>query len=203
MKYLFNRQRYLVKPKGSNLVLILILFSILAACRFNQKAEDTKVIAQEQNEANIIVKSKELDALFLVNAAEINLEEALLGRLAQKTSTLSFVKKAANVIEVHHEKYMASLIEISKSKAILIPTNPTDKALIQYNDLGIKSGPDFNKWYCERLVRSHLVAVDIFKKATYQSFDLDIQAWAISTLVDLQADLVLALDCQKEFEENL
>ncbi len=70
----------------------LLIYSVVAlgatlgttSCNDTPKEEDTKKVAEEHNEAKFNNRSTEKDAQYLVNVAEINLEEIKLGQLAQK-----------------------------------------------------------------------------------------------------------------------
>ncbi len=66
-----------------------------------QKANDTKSVANVQNEAKDANINKERDAKFLATAAEINLEEIKLGQLAQQKSTMKDVKDLGKMIDVY------------------------------------------------------------------------------------------------------
>jgi hypothetical protein len=56
-------------------VTLVITALVIASCGFDQKPKDTKVVAEEQNDEKFDSNKQEKDAQFLVNAAEINLEE--------------------------------------------------------------------------------------------------------------------------------
>ena len=72
-----------IKVACINAALFTITTFALTACGNSSKPEDTKVIAEEQNDEKLAAKTDEKDAQFLVNAAEISLEEISLGQLAQ------------------------------------------------------------------------------------------------------------------------
>ena len=117
----------------------------LSSCGNNSKPEDTKEVAEEHNDAKFDNKKQEKDAQFLVNAAEINLEEIKLGQLAQEKGNASHIKELGKMMEDAHTKSLAELIALAKTKIITIPTSPTDNAMDAFKKLDAKSGNNFDK----------------------------------------------------------
>jgi putative membrane protein len=172
-----------------------------SACENSSKAKDTKEVAEEYNEAKFDDTKREDDAQFLVNAAEINLEEIALGQLAQKNSTMSEVKELGKMMESAHTSSLNDLNALAKKKIITIPTSATDDAKDAYKKLGKKSGSDFDKKYCDMMVEGHKDAISKFEKASTKSNDPEIKAWAVSMLPELRKHLDQAITCQKKCEK--
>jgi len=171
---------------------------LITSCTNNQKKEDTKAVAEEHNDAKFIDNKLEKDAQFLVNAAEINLEQIKLGKLAQQIGRTAYVKDLGIKMDVAHTKLQSDLSELAKSKMISIPTTATDNANDAYKKLNEKSGKDFDQAYADMMVNSHKEAVSVFEKASVNSTNDDIKNWATVSLPDLRANLDKAIDCQKK-----
>ena len=171
------------------------------SCSSNDDKKDTKDVAEEHNEKKFDDTDKEDDAKFLVNAAEINLEEILLGKLAQHNSTVIDIRELEKMMEVEHTKCLNDLTNLANEKSISIPTSATDNAEDAYKKLSDKSGNDFNKAYCDMMVKGHKDAIEMFEKESLKSNDTDIKEWAIATLPDLRRHLDHAIKCQKECEK--
>jgi len=167
----------------------------------NNKPEDTKDIAKEHNDAKFEKESSETDAQFLVNAAEINMEEINLGKLAQENGKMNHVKELGKMMEDAHSKSTYELTNLAKTKNITIPKSPTDKAMKAYKTLSNKSGINFDKSYSEMMVNGHKDAIAIFEKASTDCTDPEIKAWAFSTLPALRKHLDHAMLCQKEYDK--
>jgi putative membrane protein len=178
-------------------LIIAILFGTFS-CNSNQTTEDTKEVAEEHNEGKF---DNTKDAKFLVNAAEINLEEILLGQLAQQNSTMTDVKELGKIMEKTNRKSLTQLSDLASKKLITIPTAPTDKAKDDYEKLSGKSGIGFDKEYCNKMVKVHKEAISKFEKASTESNDADIREWATTTLPDLRKHLDYAINCQKACEK--
>ena len=180
---------------------LIILFFGTMACNDEKKAEDTKEVAEEHNDAKFDNTSKELGAQFLVNAAEINLEEIQLGQLAQKNCKQKMVSDLGKMMEDNHNAAMNDLIILAGKKQITIPTSATQSAKDTYQELVVKKGMDFDNAYCQLMVVGHTKAVALFEKAAFEIPDVDIKAWATSMLPTLRAHLDHAITCQKACEK--
>ena len=182
---------------------ILIVLSVIgtSSCSDNTDTAATKDTAEEKNKAKFN-PNNEKDAEFLVNAAEINLQEIKLGQLAQQNSTIKGVQDFAKVMEEGHSASMHQLIALANSKAMVIPTVPTDNITDTYQKLRSLKEKDFNKEYCDMMVNGHKDAIALFKKAAAEAVDPEIKQWAVATLPELQIHLDLAIACQKSLEKN-
>lgn len=178
----------------------ILLMTSCAKDQNGQKAEDTKVVAEDQNDTKFDSKEQESDAQFLVNAAAINLEEIRLGKLAQQKGKAAHVKELGKMMEDAHSRSQSDLVTLAKSKGITIPTAPTDSARDTFTRLNDKTGDDFDKAYANMVVSSHKQAVDTYEEASTDADDTDIKNWAKATLPDLMKHLDRSLESQKRFD---
>jgi putative membrane protein len=172
----------------------------LSACNNDEKLTDTKEVAEEANEVKFDNTNTEKDAKFLVNAAEINLEEIKLGQLAQQKGTMADVKELGKMMEQAYTKAMAETDTLAKKMLITIPASPTENALEAYKKLNNKSGTDFDKAYCGMMVSGHKDAISLFEKASTGLNNDGIKQWAVNMLPDLRTHLEHAIACQKKCE---
>lgn len=182
--------------------LSLVAVTLFGASCSSPKAEDTKEVAMEHNEAKFDSTNNEKDAKFLVNVAEINLEEIKLGQLAKQMGRTEHIKELGQMMDAAHTKCMNSLAALAAAKSITIPTTATDNALKAYKDLNNKSGADFDLAYCNMMVSGHKDAIAMFEKESTESTDIDIKQWATDVLPELRTHLDHAMTCQKECEKN-
>jgi putative membrane protein len=171
---------------------------LIASCSNNQKPEDTKDVAEEHNDAKFDTNKQEKDAQFLVNAAEINLEQIELGQLAQQIGRTKHVKELGKMMEDVHTKSLNDLNILAKSKMVSIPSSPTDNAKDAYKTLNKKSGNDFDEAYADMMVSTHKDAIDVFEKASTNGNDTDIKNWATVSLPQMRSHLDHSIDCQKK-----
>lgn len=176
-----------------------VLFMALSvACNNQPKHEDSKEAAEDKNEAVMEDRKDEKDAQFLVNAAEINLKEISLGQLAQSKSSMKDVQDLGKMMETEHSQTMSDLKALADKKSITIPTTMTEDAQKDYDKMNEKTGHDFDKDYCEAMVKGHKDAIDMFEKASMDAKDADIRAWAASVLPALHKHLEHATACEEK-----
>ena len=181
----------------------LIFVTIIAtSCNNNtQKADDASKAAAVENDAKFDNKKQENDAQFLVDATGINLEEIQLGKLAQQKGSIADVKELGKMMEEAHTQSLKEVTALAKTKQVTIPDSPTAKAQEAYATLNAKSGTDFDKAYCDRLVEGHKKAIAIFEKETADSRDGEIKEWSTAMLPDLRKHLDHVFACRKKIEK--
>jgi putative membrane protein len=184
---------------GSAFLLIALL--TVTACN-EQRPDDTKEVAEDRNEEKFETNKSEKDAQFLVDAAEINLMEIQLAQLANTKATAQDVKDLAKMMEEAHTNSMNELKTLAASKSISIPTTVTEDGHDHHKKLADKSGEDFDKEYCDMMVKGHKDAIDKFEKASNDAVDADIKQWASATLPALRNHLDHATTCQDRMKKK-
>ena len=176
----------------------LLLFTV-TSCN-NPSTPDSKAIAEDHNDAKFENEKKE-DANFLVNAAEINIEEIELGRLAQTRGISAQVKELGKTMETAHAKALADLQGLAAKKQITIPTTLTDDGLSSQKKLTDIKGSDFDKEYVDMMVSGHKDAISKFEKISTEGYDSDIRNWAESMLPIFREHLDKFITTQKQWEK--
>jgi putative membrane protein len=177
--------------------LIIAVIIGITSCE-NNNSKDTKDVAEDHKDAKFDKNDNEKDAQFLVNAAEINMEEISLGQLAQQKGSANHVKELGKMMEESHTKSLAELTALAQTKSISLPTSQTDNVKEAYKNLNEKSGNDFGKEYSSMMVNGHKKAIELFEKASTDCTDPDIKAWAAATLPILRTHLDQAMVCEKQ-----
>lgn len=162
----------------------------LGSCKNEAKQEDPKEVAEDQNETKFDDReTKEDDSEFLVDAAEIDLAEIEIGKLAQQKSTNPAVKDFGKMLVDEHTKSSTELKALAASKNFSLPTSLTEDGQDKYNKLNEKTGNDFDKKFAEMMVDAHEDAVDKFKIAAENANDAEIKAWASQKVTTLRTHL--------------
>ncbi len=180
--------------------LMLVLAFGLVACGVQEVF--TKDESEDMNDENFDKRKDERDAQFLVNAAEIHMEEIGLAKLAQQKGTTSPIKELGRTIEQTHQTALDELTTLAKRKKITIPNTITDQGDESYRALNEKVGDDFNESYAKLMIEKHEDAIAVYEKGAKKSRDKQITEWANSTLAALRKDLSAAKDCSVQFEKN-
>ena len=145
--------------------------------------------------------TKESDERFLVRAAEINFEEIRLGQLAQQKATEADVRELGRMLAESHTKAKNDLHALSSRKGIAVPLVPTEDTEDKYRKLNEKSGLDFDREYCDKVVAGHKDAVDLYEDAMQGNNDPDVKSWASSRLGEIRNHLAQAQTCEAKLKQ--
>lgn len=168
----------------------LIALSFIS-CKDGAKQEDTKKAAEEVNETQFEeADSKEDQASFFVDIAEINLIEIEAAKLALQKGTDAEVKNYAKMLVTEHTQSGVELKNIAATKQITLPTSLTDEGKDVYDKLNKKSGHDFDKEFIKTMIDDHEKAIKKLEDAsTDNDNDQNVKDWASKKITGLTAHL--------------
>lgn len=176
---------------------------VMVSCNDNHRSEDTKDVAREYNEARFDNNKQQRDAQFLVNAAEMNLEQIHLGQQAQQRGNAQHIKELGKMLEDAHTRSLNELRTLSQSKSMTIPSSPTNDSRDTYSDLNDKSGNDYDKAYANLMVNKHRDAISTYESAAEDRNDAEIKNWARSSLPIMRRHLDRSIESQKQFDDHM
>lgn len=173
------------------LVTGLIAMSFVSCKDGAKQQEDTREAAEERNETQFEeADSKEDQASFFVDIAEINLLEIEAAKLALQKGTDTEVKNYAKMLVTEHTKAGVELKTIADTKQITLPTSLTDKGKDVYNKLNEKSGNDFDKEFIKIMIDDHEKTIKELEDAsTDKDNDQNVKDWASNKIAGLTAHL--------------
>ncbi len=136
---------------------------------------------------------------FFPSAASAGMLEIETSKLALQTSQNADVKAFAQQMVDDHTKAAAELKTLAASKSITLPTAMSKHHQMMYDHLkDEKPGKDFDSAYQNTQVVAHKEAVTLFAKASTDSKDPEVKAWASNTLPTLQHHGAMAKDLDKK-----
>ena len=162
-------------------------------------SDSTNNINANNNSANN--NNTATDAAFMMKAAEINMEEIKLGKLAQQKGTMSHVKELGKMMVKEHTQAMAGLTTLAKTEMVKLPTAESQKIMDAYKMLSEKKGKDFDKAYSDMMVEGHKEAIALFEKTNNYTKDVNVKTMTTSMIPKLKTHLEHAEMCQKECEK--
>jgi putative membrane protein len=184
--------------KVKTLSLIFVALFAFSACGTkNTAGDDAKEVAEEQNDEKFDDSKMEDDTEFAVEAADGGMLEVQLGQLALTKGTSAQVKEFAQMMVTDHGKANEELKTLAQQKNISIPSALSDDKQKKYDDIAEKSGVDFDKAYCEFMVKDHKDDVDKFKEASEDAKDADVKSWAAGKVPVLEHHLSMAEAMEK------
>ncbi len=129
------------------------------------------------------------DQAFLQKAAESNLYEIELGKIAEKTSTNPEIRKIAQDIVRNHTAANQQLEKLAASKGITLPSSPTKAQQQKVAALESKSGEQFDKAFMQDQVQNTQQTISTFERERSRTSDPEIKGWAESMLPRLKNHL--------------
>jgi putative membrane protein len=180
----------------------LLIAILLTSFSCGNKKDDSKEVAEDQNEEKFDDSKIEKDTEFAVAAADGGMLEVQLGELAQTNGASAGVKEFGKTMADEHGKANAELKALAASKNITLPGALSDKCQKKYNDLVEKKGADFDKDYIDLMVSDHKDDIDKFEKEADKGNDADVKTWASGKLPTLRHHLEMAQQTQDALKNN-
>lgn len=172
----------------------------MTSCTNNPRKIEDKAVAAEINEQNQDPKYNQQDAQFLIEMAELNLEEIQLGQLAQKNGGSQEVRSLGKMMEDAHSHSFNDLTVLAQNKVVTIPTELNSNGSAFFTKMSAMKGKDFDKEYSAIMVEDHKKSIDLLGRIAAEANDQDIRQWASNTLPVLNEHLDHALMVQEQFK---
>lgn len=191
-----------IKTLIASLSVLTFVFTF-SSCKKDVKEDDSKEVATEQNEAKFDENDyKEDDSEFLVAAAETDLMEIEIGKLAQTKGTLQGVKDFGKMLVADHTKSANDTKPFAEKLQVSLPMAITEKGKEHYDELNSqKAGQDFDKKFADMMVDGHQDAINKMEKASENANDPEIRAWAAGMLPTLKMHLEHAKALQDQLNK--
>ena len=126
---------------------------------------------------------------FAMKAAQANMAEVELGKLALQKAMSDDVKKFAQMMVDDHSKALDELKGVAGTKNITLPTAIDAEHKKLSDRLSKLSGAGFDREYMQAMVDGHRkVAADV-RKESQSGADPDLKAWAGKALPTVEAHL--------------
>lgn len=154
-------------------------------------------IAQNANQgsANRLTGS---DQSFLMKAAEGNMAEVELGRLAEQHSSNPAVKQFGQRMVTDHTKLQDELKTVAAKEGVTLPTSLNSKEQATVNKLSAVNGSTFDRDYINDMVSDHKADISEFQKEINNGSDPSVKQLAQMALPTLHEHLTLAENTQKQ-----
>ena len=182
----------------------LTIFLGVTSCKNETKVDDTKEVAEEQNEAKFEENdSKEDDSEFLVAAAENDLMQIEIGKLAMQRSSDKNVKDFATTLVADHTKSSSETKPFAQRLNVTVPMSITEKGTERYNELNDKkTAKEFDEKFAELMVKGHEDAVSKMEKASENANDPEIKSWAAGMVPTLKSHLEHAKTLEEQVKNK-
>ncbi len=184
-----------------NIIILVFGCAAISCNETKNNSNDPKAIADQHNDAKFN-DSKEKDAEFVADLAEINLHQIELAKLAQKNGSNNEIKKMGKKMEEMHSKSLAELKKIAKAKSITIPDSLSNDGDRNNQQITNKTGADFDRSFCQRITEENKTAIKKCETASTEAADIEIKNWATKSLTELRTHLDQAMTCEEKYSEH-
>lgn len=168
----------------------LVLVTVMAfatAAAAQQSSTGTRQGSSTQAERSSTQASA--DSAFAIKAAQANLAEVELGKLAEQKATNDEVKEFAKRMVEDHSKALDELKEIASDKNLTLPTSLDEDHKKLHDRLSKLSGAQFDREYINAMVDGHRKVASDFRKQSQSGSDAELKAYAAKTLPVVEAHL--------------
>lgn len=131
--------------------------------------------------------------LFAQKAAQDDIAEIKLGKLAEDKGGNSTVKDFGKRIVEDHTKNLDQLKTVAQQQNITLPTEPNRTQMLTYDKLSNLNNTDqFDKMYARDMVKDHVKAVTEFKSEARGTSNPGIKQYAKNSVPTLETHLRMA-----------
>jgi len=147
-------------------------------------------VAQQQSSSQTMPTGKS----FIKKAAEINLGEIELGKLAEQKANNPAVKDFGKRMVEDHTKAQNELQPLAKQEGVALPTQPGPTTTALDQKLSSASGAQFDQMYIDHMLSGHKGAIDTFENEIENGNNSAIKSYAEKVLPVIQDHVRIAED---------
>src|SRR5437763_17065734 len=125
----------------------------------------------------------------MAKAAQANLSEIDMARLAAQKSDNTDVRVYANMIQSDHKRALIDLTDLMTDKNVSQPktlSTETKQDIARMNEL---TGPEFDREFVNMMVSDHQKAVEMFRDQAATALDADVKKYVEDVLPKLEMHL--------------
>jgi putative membrane protein len=164
----------------------------LAACNRNPAVQ----AAREDQPAAPAATPAEQD--FMIKAAQANLAEIDMARIAMQKSQSSDVRDFANMIQKDHMNALEDLTDLMKNKGMSQPNILSPEAKTDIEKMTALSGAEMDREFVNTMVTDHQKAIEMFRDRGNIARDPDVKEYAEDHLPKLEMHLEKAQELQSK-----
>jgi putative membrane protein len=131
---------------------------------------------------------------FIDKAAEINLGEIELGKLAEQKGNNQAVKDFGRRMIEDHTQAEHELQQVAKQEGVTLPSQPGSDATSLRQQLSAASGEHFDQIYMDHMLAGHKGAIADFENEIENGKDAAVKAYAEKVLPVIQDHVRIAED---------
>ena len=170
----------------------------LAACQRSgdnvQAAREPEMPASKSAAATNTISGADKD--FILQAEKDNLQERVLGRMAQEQSQNDAVRDYGKTLVNDHNDALKKLVDLMNKNGLQQPKGLPEERIEAVRKLQGLSGAAFDREFVNMMVKDHQKAVDEFRHVAATSQNPDVRDYAKNVLPTLEKHLKDAQELQ-------
>lgn len=147
-------------------------------------------VAQQQSSNRAMPTGK----AFITKAAEVNLGEIELGKLAEQKANDPAIQDFGKRMVEDHSKAEAELQPLAKQEGVTLPTRPGPTTTALDQKLSAESGQQFDQTYMDHMLSGHKGAISTFENEIANGNNPAIKSYAERVLPVIQDHIRIAED---------
>lgn len=198
--------------KLNKILAVMMFASVLFACgskdhneaandAAQERAEDATKEADKANDEKFQTNNAESDADFISHAVASNIAEIEMAQVGVQRSGSSEVKEVGRMLEADHNKLLKNLQDFASKKAITVPTMGDEADLKKIEELNKTELKDFNKEWCEAMVKKHENSIEKFETRLQKTEDPDLKTFISDALPHLRTHLEKLKACHDKMAQ--
>ena len=171
---------------------IYVVF-LLAACGLTACNRGRTVEAARENRPPSVTPAEQD---FMMKAAQANIGEIDVARVALQKSDNKDVKDYANMIQSDHKNTLEDLTDLMIDKNVQPPKTVAAETQQDMNRMNSLTGPEFDREFANKMVSDHEKAVELFKDHQAIAQNADVKKYVNDVLPRLEMHLDKARQLQ-------
>ena len=142
------------------------------------------------------------DKAFLKSAADANMMEAHVGKMAEEQASDNGVKSFGQTLVQDHTKSYDELTAVANKTGETIPKGIDVRRNRAVQELAREKGPAFDRQFVRHEVQDHQKTIAEFKREAEKGQNADVKAYAQKTIPTLEEHLQKAQELEKSLSAN-
>ena len=144
------------------------------------------------------IKTDEESTAFLVKAANGGMAEVALAQLAKTKAQDTAVQHFSDMMIADHGAANEKVKALAAERNVTLPAaEPDAEKKKEADDLGKKTGKDFDKAYVDAMVKGHKETIDMFNSASGKVKDAGVKTFVDNTIPTLEHHYMRIKDIKK------
>jgi putative membrane protein len=174
------------------LIYTALVMLAVSSCE-TKKNEDPKNVAEQHNNAKFSQMNELQEAQFMVNAAEFDLQQICLFKLAQENSIIPKTQTAGKILEKEYTELYSVLKDRGIKKQITVPSEMSTPKKKICTALSYEIAEDFEEKFYILVIKDHRDAIESNERSLLNINDPDLITFINKRTANIKKNLIYIL----------